>query len=69
VQAPHGRSYALVLLLAPRFGLPRWRELVDGAYQLSVEPGAYVLCSPDAKCRSAQLAPNADTRINFLEPS
>jgi hypothetical protein len=69
LRAPHGRSYPLILLLAPRFGLPRWREFVDGAFQFSVEPGAYVLCSPDAKCKSTLLAPNAETLVNFLERS
>jgi hypothetical protein len=69
LRAPHGRSYALVHLLAPLFGRPVWREYVDGAFQFSVEPGAYVLCSPDSKCRSALLAPNAETLITFEETS
>lgn len=68
LQAPHGRSYPLVLLLAPRFGQP-WRELVNGTFQFSVEPGAYVLCSPDSKCKSTLLAPNAEMLITFEETS
>jgi hypothetical protein len=59
-----GRSYSLNLLLGPRFGVPGWRELVNGAFQFSVEPGAYVICSPDARCQPAQLAPNAETKVS-----
>lgn len=67
ISGPDGRPYPVVLLLAPRFGLPFWREFVNGAYELSMEPGTYRLCNEKGgDCRTASLAPNAETLVNFV---
>ena len=60
-----GASYSLGLFIAPSFGGGGRRELVNGAFEFLIEPGAYVVCSEMQECRSVQLPPNAEALIDF----
>jgi Carboxypeptidase regulatory-like domain len=65
LRSPNGGTYSLLLLLAPRFGSGGIRELVDGMFEFSLEPGAYTLCSNDGECHAAFVTPHAETRVAF----
>jgi hypothetical protein len=60
-----GRTYALVLLLAPRFGYGPFRELVNGVFEFWIEPGSYTLCNDAGECHAANLAPHAEALVKF----
>jgi Carboxypeptidase regulatory-like domain len=62
------RAYSLGLLLAPRFGAPRPRELVNGGFEFVLEPGAYVVCDGAQECRSVQMTAHAATPVDFISP-
>jgi hypothetical protein len=54
----------LLLLATPRFGREN-PNLVDGLFELMIEPGAYTLCSPAGKCNSVSLVAGATTVVDF----
>ena len=65
LRAPDGNLYSLGLLIMPRFGYGSIREIVHGAFEFIVEPGAYTVCSDAGECHSAVLAAHAETLISF----
>jgi hypothetical protein len=60
-----GRTYALLLLLAPRFGYGGIPEMVDGVFEFWIEPGGYTLCNDAGECHAANLAPHAEALVMF----
>lgn len=63
-----GRPYSVAALLAPRFGPGPWRERVNGAFELYVEPGAYVVCN-GTDCRPVQVAAHAVMTVDLRAPA
>lgn len=61
---PDGVARPLGLLLMPLFGGGMWRELVSGGFNLTVEPGPYVICGEGTpRCHKLQLAAHAETTV------
>jgi len=68
VTTQDGRSYPLSALLAPRFGGGPWRERVNGAFEVFIEPGPYVICL-GTDCRPVQLTNHAVTTVDLRVPA
>jgi hypothetical protein len=71
LMTPAGTRLPIRLLLAPQYGEPSQAELIPGGYALTLTAGAYVLCRTGeaTDCRNVQVAPLAEERVNFAEPS
>lgn len=65
VRAGGGMPLPMVLFFAPDFGGDRWSENVNGAFELNVAPGPYVVCFKDLPCENVQLAPGTVGVVDY----
>lgn len=66
ITASDGVPRSLRLMLMPLLGGKDWQERYYGGYQLSVEPGPYVVCVSADECQRLQLAPHAIAIADFI---
>jgi hypothetical protein len=65
IRAAGGMPLPMLLFFAPDFGSRSLPENVNGAFELNLAPGPYVVCFKDLPCQSVQLAPGTIGVVDY----